>query len=73
MNYRQQLFVRGAKSFSPYNKRSLVLGRGTCCGSGVKSNLDNQLLSLVSGVARMSVKPKLRTKTSSGKGLKFIR
>ena len=72
MNYRQQLFMRGAKSFRPYNKRSLVSGRGTC-GSGVKSNLDNQLLSLVSGVARMSVKPKLRTKTSSGRGLKFIR
>ena len=53
MNYRQQLFIRGAKSFSPYNKRSLVSGRGACCGSGVKSNLDNQLLSLVSGVARM--------------------
>ena len=35
MNYRQQLFIRGARSFRPYNKRSLVLGKGTC-GSGVK-------------------------------------
>ena len=71
MNYRQQLFMRGARSFRPYNKRSLVSGKGACCGSGVKSNLDNHLLSLVSGVSNLSLKGK--SKRTSGKGLKFIR
>ena len=73
--YKQFLFRNGAKSFLPYKKGTY--GRGTCgrgtCGSGINSNLDDHLLSLVSGISRMSVKPKLRTKRISGTGLRFVR
>ena len=70
--YRNFLFRYGAQSFLPYKRGSPIHGRG-CCGSGLNSNLDNHLLSLVSGVSRMSIKPKLRTKKTSGSGLKFVR
>ena len=68
--YKQFLFRNGAKSFLPYKRGTY--GRGTC-GSGINSNLDDKLLSLVSGISRMSVKPKLRTKRISGTGLRFVR
>ncbi len=68
MNYKQRLFSYGPRAFKPYKKEA-IFGKGTC-GRGVKSNLDNHLLSLVSGVARMSVKPKQK---KSGSGLRFIR
>ncbi len=62
--YRDFLFRYGAKSFRPFRnsvRRTEFFGRGKC-GSGVNPNLDDHLLSLVKGVSRMSVKPKLRTK-----------
>jgi hypothetical protein len=73
--YRDFLFRYGAKRFRPFIntvKRTEFFGRGKC-GSGVNPNLDDHLLSLVKGVSRMSVKPKLRTKRTSGSGLKFVR
>lgn len=71
--YRDILFRHGAKSFKPYRTSIIkIQGKGKC-GSGVKSNLDDHLLSLVGGVSRMSVKPKLRTKRTSGTGLRLIR
>jgi hypothetical protein len=70
--YKHYLFRNGAESFLPYKRGSPSYGRG-CCGAGVNSNLDDHLLSLVRGVSRMSVKPKLRTKRISGTGLKFVR
>ena len=69
MNYKQRLFSYGPRAFKPY-KREAIFGKGTC-GRGVKSNLDNHLLSLVSGVSNLSLKGK--SKRTSGKGLKFIR
>jgi hypothetical protein len=72
--YRDFLFRYGAKRFRPFInsvKKTEFSGRGKC-GSGVNPNLDDHLLSLVKGVSRMSVKPKLRTKRS-GTGLRLIR
>ena len=69
MNYKQRLFSYGPRAFKPYKKEA-IFGKG-CCGRGVKSNLDNHLLSLVSGVSNLSLKGK--SKRTSGKGLKFIR
>jgi hypothetical protein len=69
MNYKQRLFSYGPRAFKPY-KREAIFGKGTC-GRGVKSNLDNHLLSLVSGVSNLSLKGK--SKRTSGRGLKFIR
>ena len=71
--YRNFLFRYGVQSFLPYKRGSPVHGRGYKCGSGIHSNSDNHLLSLVRGVARMSVTPKLTTQKSSGSGLKFVR
>ena len=70
MNYKQRLFSYGPRAFKPY-KREAIFGKGNCCGRGVKSNLDNHLLSLVSGVSNLSLKGK--SKRTSGRGLKFIR
>ena len=69
MNYKQRLFSYGPRAFKPY-KREAIFGKGTC-GRGVKSNLDNHLLSLVSGVSNLSLKGK--SKRTSGRGLKFVR
>ena len=69
MNYKQRLFSYGPRAFKPY-KREAIFGKGTC-GRGVKSNLDNHLLSLVGGVSNLSLKGK--SKRTSGKGLKFVR
>ena len=73
--YRDFLFRYGAKKFRPFRnsvRRIEFVGRGKC-GSGVNPNLDDHLLSLVRGVSRMSVKPKQRTKRTSGTGLRLIR
>ncbi len=73
--YTAYLLRYGAKNYRPFRnsvKRIEFSGRGKC-GSGVSPNLDDHLLSLVKGVSRMSVKPKLRTKRTSGSGLKFVR
>ena len=75
--YRNSLFSQGVKNITKYqlrtgNRPSPVLynGRGMKCGSGI----DDYLLSLISGISRMSAKPKrTATKRRSGAGLKFIR
>jgi hypothetical protein len=73
--YTAHLLKYGAKRYRPFIntvKRTEFFDRGKC-GSGVNPNLDDHLLSLVKGVSRMSVKPKLRTKRTSGTGLRLIR
>ncbi|MFY8162161.1 MAG: hypothetical protein ACOVNU_12585 [Candidatus Kapaibacteriota bacterium] len=75
--YRNSLFSRGAKNITKFQLRtgnnpspSLYNGRGMKCGAG----MDEYLLSLISGISRMSAKPKrTATKRRSGAGLKFIR
>ena len=73
--YAAYLLRYGAKNYRPFRnsiRRTEFFGRGKC-GSGVNLNLDDHLLSLVRGVSRMSVKPKQRTKRTSGTGLRLIR
>ncbi len=73
--YAAYLLRYGAKNYRPFRnsiRRTEFFGRGKC-GSGVNPNLDDHLLSLVKGVSHVSVKPKLRTKRTSGSGLKFVR
>jgi hypothetical protein len=75
--YKKNLFLAGNKSFLKTRGRIIPYahsGFGYCSGSGKSSNMDNYLLSLISGVGRMSVKPKKTgTKRRSGSGLKFVR
>ena len=73
--YKKSLFSHGVKSFIPYfkgKKATQSYGGNGRCGSGVKSNIDDQLLSLVRGVSRLSVTPKQKAR-KSGNGLRFVR
>ena len=73
--YIAHLLRYGAKNYRPFRnsvRRTEFFGRGKC-GSGVNPSLDDHLLSLVRNVSRLSVKPKQRTKRTSGSGLKFVR
>jgi hypothetical protein len=74
--YKQKLFAHGAKHLLK-SKSSLKSYRqkSSKTGSGLSSNIDDYLLSLVKGVQRMSIKPKKTAKSRSNYGgaLRFIR
>ena len=71
--YKKSLFTHGIKSFQPYKKYSQSYGgTGGCCGMGMTSRLDDQLLSLVRGASRINLKG-ARTKARTGKGLRLVR
>ena len=71
--YKQKLFAHGAKHLLK-SKGSLKSYRQKS-GSGLSSNIDDYLLSLVKGVQRMSIKPKkpAKSRANYGGALRFIR
>ena len=74
--YKQKLFAYGTKHLLK-SKGSLKSYRhkSSKTGSGLSSNIDDYLLSLVKGVQRMSIKPKKTAKSrpNYGGALRFIR
>lgn len=77
--YKKTLFSYGARpalmrgpSTIPFMKATQSYNGNGRCGSGVKSSMDDQLLSLVRGVSRLSTTPKRKTR-KTGSGLRFIR
>jgi hypothetical protein len=75
--YKQRLFAHGAKRLLK-SKSSLKSYRhkSSKTGSGLSSNIDDYLLSLVKGVQRMSIKPAkkpAKSRANYGGALRFIR